>query len=299
MPIPFSCPYCGESTLVDEPFAGHTGPCVNCGRLVTVPSARTAYSLRAAVQGVRRGNFQAAIVIGLLLLGFGIAFFAFYQAVGKPALLAANRASAKRTCANNLRKIGQALLAYQAANAGSYPPAYTVDVTGKPMHSWRVLILPYLGSEGQFLHRQINFNEAWDSPQNASLASQMPRCFASPLDQNARNLYESNYVVLTGKNTMFPDAASRKQSEIKDDPAATIMVVEVKSNGKSWMEPLDLIANQIDYQIGGDLGGNHPNGANVLFADGDVHYLYDNTSANEIEAMATVAGGEPVTAPQD
>jgi len=28
---------------------------------------------------------------------------------------------------------------------GSYPPAYIADESGRPMHSWRVLILPYLG----------------------------------------------------------------------------------------------------------------------------------------------------------
>jgi prepilin-type processing-associated H-X9-DG protein len=248
---------------------------------------------------VRKGNYQAAIIVGLLILGFGIAFFAFYQAVGKPALLAANRASAKRTCANNLKKIGQAMLAYQAANGGMFPPAYTVDAAGKPMHSWRVLILPYLGSDGQILHQQLNLNEPWNTPQNMALAAQMPRVFASPLDPNARNLHESNYVVLTGKKTMFPDAGSRLQSDIKDDPAATLLVVEVRSNGRSWMEPLDLEAAKIDFQIGvgGDVGGNHANGANVLFADGDVHFLYDNTSAADLEAMSTIAGGEFVQPP--
>ncbi|WP_254507761.1 DUF1559 family PulG-like putative transporter [Anatilimnocola floriformis] len=298
MPIHFSCPYCGETTLVDDPFAGHTGPCVNCGRLVTVPSARAGYSFRAAVQGVRRGNYQLAIIGGLLVIGFGIAFFAFYQAVGKPALLAANQAAAKRTCANNLRKIGQAILAYQAANNGNFPPAYSVDAAGKPLHSWRVLILPYLGSEGQLLHQQINLNEPWDAPQNLSLAAQMPRLFASPLDQNARTLHESNYVVITGPKTMFPDAASRNMTDIKDDPASTLLVVEVESNGKSWMEPVDLVGNQIDFQIGGDLGGNHSNGANVLFADGEVRFLPDNTSAADIEAMSTVAGHEGVERPR-
>lgn len=298
MPIHFSCPYCGETTLVDEPFAGHTGPCVNCGRLVTVPSAPAGYSLRTAVKGMNRANWQAAIIIGLFLIGLGIAFYTFYQAIGKPALIAANQAAGKRTCANNLRKIGQALLAYQAAHAGSFPPAYTVDLAGKPMHSWRVLILPYLGPEGQQLHQRLNLNEAWDSPQNAALAGQMPRLFASPLDPNAINLHESNYFVIAGKKTMFPDAASRTLSEIVDGQATTLMVVEAKSTGKSWMEPYDLSSGLIDYQIGGDLGGNHSGGMNALFADGEVHFLHDNMTSEDIEAMSTVAGRESVTLPE-
>lgn len=297
MPIHFSCPYCGETTLVDEPFAGHTGPCVNCGRLVTVPSATPGYSLRSAVKSMNRSNWQAAVVIGLFLIGIGIAFYSFYQAIGKPALIAANQAAGKRTCANNLRKIGQAILAYQAAHAGAFPPAYTVDAAGKPLHSWRVLILPYLGPEGQTLHQLLSLNEPWDAPQNIMLAARMPRVFASPLDPNALNMHESNYFVITGKGTMFPDAAPRILSEIVDGQATTLLVVEAKSNGKSWMEPVDLKSQTIDYQIGGDLGGNHASGMNALFANGEVHFLHDSTTATDIEAMATVSGGESVSLP--
>lgn len=297
MPIPFSCPYCGESTLVDEPFAGHTGPCVNCGRLVTVPSAQQRFSLQTAVRGMNRGNWQAVIIISLFLVGIGIAFYTFYQAVGKPALVAANQAAAKRTCANNLRKIGQAILAYQAAHAGAFPPAYSADATGKPLHSWRVLILPYLGPEGQTLHQQLNLNEPWNSPQNAALAGRMPRIYASPLDQNALNLHESNYHAIIGKRTMWPDGDSRKLIDIKDGAANTLLVIETKSNGKSWMEPNVDLTELNDYQIGGDLGGNQASGANALFADGEVHFLNDTITAEDVEAMVTVSGGENVVPP--
>jgi prepilin-type processing-associated H-X9-DG protein len=299
MPIQFSCPYCGETTLVDEPFAGHTGPCVNCGKLVTVPSARSMYSLQTAMRGMQRGNWQAAAVIGLFVIGLGIALYAFYQSIGKPALVAANQAAAKQRCQSNLRRIGQAILAYEEAN-GSFPPAYTVDAAGKPMHSWRVLILPYLGPQEKALYQQINMSEPWDSPQNATLNGRMPKVFASPLDDNALASHESSYVVITGAKTMFPDTASRKRSEIKDDLRSTIMVVEVLSSGHGWMDPTDYMSDGlIDYQIGGDLGGNHNRGATILFADGDARFLSDTTPSEELQGMATVAGGESVDLPAD
>jgi len=54
------------------------------------------------------------------------------------------RDSARRlTCTGNLKQIAAALQAYHQAN-GCFPPAYIADKNGKPMHSWRVLILPYL-----------------------------------------------------------------------------------------------------------------------------------------------------------
>lgn len=293
MPIQFSCPYCGETTLVDDPFAGHSGPCVNCGKLVTVPSARPTYTLQTAVQGIQRGKHQATIVIALFVVGLGIALFSLYRLFGVPAIEAARQASAKRTCASNMRKIGQALLAYEA-KYGEFPPAYTQDANGKALHSWRVLILPFLGESA--LYEQINKQEPWDSAQNQQFHKRMPRVYASPLDDNARNSHESSYVAIVGQKTMFPDEKSRKTSEVADGVAHTLLLVEVKSSGHSWMEPHDL-NDVIDYQIGGDLGGNHNDGATVLFADGEVRYLSDLTSDQEIEAMTTVAGNEGVTRP--
>jgi prepilin-type processing-associated H-X9-DG protein len=305
MPIQFSCPFCGETTLVDEPFAGHTGPCVNCGKLVTVPSARNIYSLQSAVQGMRRANWQAALIIGLFLVGLGIALYAFYQSIGRPALIAASQVAAKQKCQGNLRRIGQALMAYEEAN-GSFPPAYTVDAAGKPLHSWRVLILPYLGPQEKAIYQQINLNEAWNSPVNSTLHGRMPKVFASPLDANANSLQESSYRVIIGPKTMFPDAippngpGSRKRSEITDDLSSTILVVEKESNGNSWMDPNDgLTDGQIDYQIGGDLGGNHNRGATFLFADGIARFLSDITSSEDLESMTTVAGNEAVDLPGD
>ncbi len=40
MAIPFTCPHCGLRTEVAEQYAGHSGPCAGCGRIVTVPSPR-------------------------------------------------------------------------------------------------------------------------------------------------------------------------------------------------------------------------------------------------------------------
>lgn len=297
MPIQFSCPYCGETTLVDDPFAGHSGPCVSCGKLVTVPSARPTYSLQTAVQGIQRGKHQATIVIALFLVGLGIALFSVYRLFGVPAIEAARQASAKRTSASNLRKIGQALLAYEA-KYGEFPPAYTVDAAGKPLHSWRVLILPFIGPGEKGLYDQIKLDEPWNSLQNQQFQSRMPRIYAAPLDDNARNSHESSYVAITGTKTMFPDDKSRKLAEVTDGAANTLLIIEVKSSGHSWMEPHDL-NDVIDYQIGGDLGGNHNEGATALFADGETRFLGDLTPDEDIRAMTTVAGNEGVTRPEE
>src|SRR5262245_29474808 len=44
---------------------------------------------------------------------------------------------------NNVKQIGLALLNYRE-KYGTLPPAYIADEARRPMHSWRVLILPFL-----------------------------------------------------------------------------------------------------------------------------------------------------------
>src|SRR4051812_35222376 len=68
-----------------------------------------------------------ALLIGLLL----------------PARRSAGPAVRRTVCASNLRQIGLALDNYEQ-DQGVYPPARTFDANGRPLHSWRTLILPYM-----------------------------------------------------------------------------------------------------------------------------------------------------------
>jgi hypothetical protein len=55
------------------------------------------------------------------------------------------------------------MLLYQRQH-GTLPPAYTVGADGKPLHGWRVLLLPYLGQTA--LYSKLRLDEPWDSPHN-------------------------------------------------------------------------------------------------------------------------------------
>ncbi len=67
---------------------------------------------------------------------------------------------------HNIRDLSMALHYYHAQH-GSFPPAYIADENGNPMHSWRVLILPYI--EERDLYDQYDFDEPWDGPNNSLL----------------------------------------------------------------------------------------------------------------------------------
>src|SRR5690606_28292508 len=66
--------------------------------------------------------------------------------------------SVRGQCQNNLRQVVLALHGYHVDH-GCFPPAYVADAAGRPMHSWRVLVLPYL--EEQDLYAAYNFAEPW------------------------------------------------------------------------------------------------------------------------------------------
>ena len=61
---------------------------------------------------------------------------------------------------------------------GTLPPAAVRSTDGKPLLSWRVLILPYI--EQDALYRQVKLDEPWDSPGNLPLSQTVVKVYAVP-----------------------------------------------------------------------------------------------------------------------
>ena len=223
-------------------------------------------------------------------------------------------------CVSNLKQIGLALQNYQD-KYGSLPPRYLADKSGTPLLSWRVLLLPYL--ERDDLYRQIRLDETWDSPHNRRVAALMPTVYRCPSDTHA-NIGETNYVAVTGPETVWPDSESSRLSwtpgfsQTNYELACTIIVVEIAGSGISWMEPRDLpleeavtargIASKssIAYphpfmRVNGPIddgdGANSrakvstsDRGTNCLFADGSVDIVPEAVSPKAMRVLMTVQG---------
>ena len=213
-----------------------------------------------------------------------------------PAVTTTQAISNKVACSNNLKQIAIALHAYHD-DYDCFPPAYVTDDKGQPMHSWRVLILPYLGEKQ--LYGQYNFDEPWDSTYNQSLTGQMPAVYFCPEnpDKAARRAGETNYMVIVGNESMFPGEKSTKIADITDGTSNTIMVVETAAPGINWMKPHDLSIDDMSMEINGgpeEPGSYHPEGGiHVALADGSVHFLSDKTRKRELYNSVTKAGAEP------
>src|SRR4051794_4085638 len=93
---------------------------------------------------------------------------------------------------------------YAADHEGRLPPAVLFDRNGKALHSWRVLLLPYL--EGRSLYEQFRLEEPWDSPHNLALVPRMPKVYGLPggLPVEVRaEPYVTFHQVFVGKGTAF------------------------------------------------------------------------------------------------
>lgn len=112
-------------------------------------------------------------------------------------------AAEQSACTGNLKAIGIALQSYQQSNFGRFPPAYVYGPDGKRWHSWRVLILPYLGEYE--IYRDYRFDEPWNGPSNIKLASKMPKSFFCPSSSRLGAIGFTSYFAIAGPGTAFPD----------------------------------------------------------------------------------------------
>lgn len=202
-------------------------------------------------------------------------------------------------CVNNMKQIALALLNYDI-RYGRLPPAYIVDKNGKPTHSWRVLILPFLEQES--LYKEYDFSEPWNGPHNSRLMDKGPGVFHCPSAAN-RNSSATNYVAVVGDATLWPGNRSVRFEDIKDGAAKTIMLVEVADSDINWMEPRDMSFDQavvgvnVDKQHG--ISSNHGGGVSFAFVDGHIDFLPDSISPATLRALLTIAGGEKIEMGQD
>lgn len=211
--------------------------------------------------------FESFTVVNALT---GTILFGMAVALLLPAQSRAREASRLECCVANLARIARALRSYRAEN-GRYPPVITSDPDGRPMHSWRVLILPYLGETE--LYEQYDIKEPWSSPKNMKLATRIPRVFRCPTEGYGENVTETNYVALSGHGTAWSEnigADSGKECR----PEQLILLIEVTQSGVCWTEPRDSAPDDNSAANTAPshprFGSQHPMLGHVVCADGIV-----------------------------
>jgi len=190
-----------------------------------------------------------------------------------PAVQQAGEPARRTQCRNNLKEIGLALHDYHDTY-GSFPPAYVADENGRPLYSWRVLILPWMDESP--LYNEFDFSQPWDSPTNRKVLEQMPDIFHCPSDPSAP-ANTTSYVAVYGPDCVFSATTPIRIRDVTDGTSNTIMVGEVTGTAIPWTKPEDVDVT-VHPTIGspGGFSSRHGGGTQFLFGDGSVQFISEN-----------------------
>jgi hypothetical protein len=227
-----------------------------------------------------------------LLVVLGVMFY--------PTVKNAREAARRSECTGDLFYLRFALQNYHEAN-GCFPPPYVADAEGRPMHSWRVLILPFIDQAP--LYNEYRFDEPWDGPNNRKLAGRINmyafHCASDAPAWGEPDTLTANFLAVVGPGMAWQEGTCTRLSDITDDPDTTLLLVEVADSGVHWMEPRDLhilqMAPTINPQGGQGISSRHAGGAHVATAGGRVRFLPDKLPAATIRGLLTINGGERIS----
>jgi len=215
-----------------------------------------------------------------VIAGIGSAFLL-------PATRRARPAALRAVCQSNLKQIGLALHNYHDT-FGTFPPAYTVDADGKPLHSWRTLLLPYLGRAD--LYQKIDLSKPWDDPANAEVVRATIPEFNCPSSPAPRD--HTSYVAVIGSHSCLRPQKSASIQEITDGTGNTMVVIEVATDQSvPWMAPRDTDESSF-LSLGPKSKTSHTGGIHVLLADGVVRFVSANLETSARSALISIDGND-------
>jgi hypothetical protein len=174
-------------------------------------------------------------------------------------------------------------------------PTDILDRQGRPLLSWRVQLLPFLEQDQLFW--RFRRDEPWDSPHNRQLIAEIPRVYHDPmngLDGATR------YLQPRGDDTIFLRGPPWLNPRMPADLGAKILVVEVDDDhGVIWTRPKDLdydpdnpregLARRWKIRLWREKAGM------VALADGDVRFVWSQTSPEFLHARFSASAPEPTT----
>lgn len=259
-------------------------------------------------------TYEGRQAFGVVLLG-GVGLLVVVMLY--PALVplaSARNAMRRNDCVSNLKQICLALSHYESAN-GAFPPPFIADADGKPMHSWRVLLLPYM--EQQALYDEYDFDEPWDGPNNRKLWDRIPYFYSCTSCERCREIggrpfgelprNASNYVAIVGDRTAWPVGKQVKRSDLSDDTSETLQVLEYSGMKVPWTAPVDLTYEDAIEVLTGDDSQGHLRIDESLavakftrdfrmggFCDAHAKLLGSGLTDEYARAFLTIAGGEAI-----
>jgi hypothetical protein len=250
-------------------------------------------------EGRLRGTGMA--VTGIVLSGLGVLLLLPLGLVY--AVHRVRVASTRMQDTNSLKQLGLAMHNYHDANGRFPQSAAYQDADGRPLLSWRVAILPYIGEEQ--LYRRFRLNEPWNSPHNTALLPLMPKVYARPDDPGFATGM-THFQVFVGSGAAFEPRKLQEPPRVGSpvpgwsmfeftDGMSNTILLATSLKPVPWTKPEDM-----HFTPKGPLpplGGHLSEGDNAVLADGSSRFLTDDLPEATLRAFITRNGGEIVPPP--
>lgn len=231
------------------------------------------------------------------------------------AVQAARAAARRMQSTNNLKQIALAFHNYSDVYR-SFPPAVIYGPDGKPWHSWRVLLLPYL--EQRALYEQYDFSQPWDAPANRKISETILPVYQDPSAEGEGAF--TSYAAIVGENAIFAPNLVKMQSpddfpkcltsskkmhfrDVTDGTSNTILFATLPPERSiPWAKPEDILLDDAFAGVGKPkgIGAIHPGPTPeqtiglVGFTDGSVRTVLGDLDRETILPFLTRNGGEVV-----
>jgi hypothetical protein len=180
---------------------------------------------------------------------------------------------------DHLKNLAQAMDRYQEKH-GTYPPSAIYDRDGRPLLSWRVALLPYLGEEA--LYHEFKVDEPWDSLHNKRLLKKLPAAIRSRDHSGwGASRWKTTTQVVTGDKTFFQGKSGLPKT---DAAKQSILLVHLANDAAVyWTKPADL-AYAPDKPLP-NLFGKYGGRFQAILADGTYRTVDNTTDDKTLRAL--------------
>jgi prepilin-type processing-associated H-X9-DG protein len=247
------------------------------------------------------------VVVVVLVLGGGLLVIGVSRV---------REAAGRILCTNNLKQIGLTIQNYAATYDGQLPQATEPNPRLAPEKrlSWLVSILPFV--EANNLYSRTDRTKGWDAEENRFLALtdyKVYQCPAFPEGPPLSTLMPSHYVGIAGLGSdaaVLPLEDARagllgyerklNYKDLEKGTSTLLVMVETAQVAGAWSAGGWPTVRGLDPDDppylgpGGQFGGLHREGVNVLFADGTVRGLRRSIDSEVLEALVTIKGSQEV-----
>jgi uncharacterized protein YqgV (UPF0045/DUF77 family) len=207
------------------------------------------------------------------------------QAIAKAIIAPSVKRTEHSITMNRMKQVALAIHNF-AAKERHLPPRCYTDAAGKPLHSWRVALLPYL--EQRAMYDAIDLAEAWNSEENQQFTATVIPTYCS--EATAKTTLRAP--VYPG-SLWHGEGPPKRFVDVTDGTANTIVVIETPSQAAiEWANPEPWILSVDDPMS--DVFGDRDS-VSVVMLDGSVRSLKKSEMTNKkLIALLTIGGGEPV-----